>query len=170
MKRLVAAFLIGTLLLAGVSTSALARSKGRIGAFVTGGGNVILTSTFGRFAGDRVHISLNAHRFGTGAVRGRFILIQHSTNGGLIAHFAGQVTCLAVTGHVAQVTGVIKHGADNFGANPVGKLVAITVDDRGPGPGDMLGFATTVSGGSISACQAVPATLPVRDGDFMVHP
>ena len=108
---------------------------------VTGGGAGPLDS-------DRVQAELSARGTDSDA-KGRFNIVHHTPDG-VIAHLAGDVDCLAVTGYTAVVTGTITQGFDDLGIDPVGERVSLVIHDEIADSFDMdLSF---VSGHAIPPC------------------
>jgi len=125
---------------------------------VTGGG----AGTFpeGPFAGDRVQLNVTAS--------GRFDVVHKSSAGGVFAHLASTLDCVDVDGGSATMTGVITHGYDDFGIDPVGYRISIHVVDGEP---DVLGLNVQfLSGDPLQACTGSPLfLLPVSEGGFTLR-
>jgi hypothetical protein len=170
------------LLVAMPATSGLTKGSKGVSASVTGGGTVLLTvgSPAPFSTGDRLHISLTARAFPHGRACsterpcGQFLIVDQRASGLLVLRLKGNVTCANFSGHVANVTGIVKSGVTTPRTTSVlGRTVAITVNDNaGPGSADLVGLASSVFGGappSSGACPGVPANLTVTQGEFTVH-
>jgi hypothetical protein len=121
------------------------------------------------FVGDRVTIAVDA--FGSpsvgtmGTARGRFEVAHFDKTGGEFARFAGKVTCLAVHGSTAFITGEIErgHGPDVIG-DPVGQAFSITLADHGRA--DLAGLAPPSR--LAAGCSPVPLDTVIDQGDYTV--
>lgn len=137
------------------------------GSYVTGGGAGFIPENSPVFAGDRVQLEVTARAQPNGELVGHFNLVHHAADGRVSGHLTGYVDCLAVTGTVAVVTGVITAGFDPFDVDPVGHRVSWRVADGNPDE-----FAVDVdffSGHTIAPCTSDPVlTFTVEEGNFRV--
>ena len=123
-------------------------------------------------AGDSEDISVKANTAADGSVTGHFSVIHHLASGGISGNVSGDVTCMAVTGNIAQVSGVITKGKlpGVPGVDPIGARVAITVVDNGPA-GDGVGVDSSFAPfpHDVADCAFVPPFLTLSEGNFRVN-
>jgi hypothetical protein len=119
-----------------------------------------------------VQFDVTARVLPDGSVQGRFHGVRHLTSGGLEAHFEGDVTCLAVQGNVAMITGVATSGKvfalPDFAA--AGQEVAVTIIDNGKN--DMFALETSFAPfpHDITPCQVARTLFATNvEGGFVVH-
>ncbi|GIG67104.1 hypothetical protein [Phytomonospora endophytica] len=146
---------------AGPNASSPASKEMRLSG--SAGGN--LPAAFGQWAGDAVAFDIEAR-----GTTGTFDVSHRKPDGGFVAAFNGDITCLAVGGDVAVATGVITEGSADIPGQGVtdltGKKVAFTVLDDGRR--DRFFWQWEFLGAPINDCQG---TAPVWDpswGGFRV--
>lgn len=124
-----------------------------------------LPNAFGQWAGDDVAFDIDVR-----GLTGSFDVSHMKPDGGFVAEFNGDITCLAVGGPVAVATGVITEGTADIPGKGVtdltGQKVAFTVLDDGRH--DRFFWQWEFLGAPINDCQG---TAPVWDpswGGFKV--
>ncbi|MER7754947.1 hypothetical protein [Kitasatospora sp. NPDC097643] len=140
---------------------------------VQGKAGTVLTSEFRDFAGDPVHLELDARstrNTDPSATTGHFHVTHVHTDGRLVADFEGDITCLAVGGRDAIATGVVTGGqAPWFPDRPlIGQKVALTVQDNGR-HGDRIGWVWGMFGLPVSDCQGTVPFIRTTTGDLTVR-
>ena len=126
------------------------------GGVVTGhGAGVLLLPPF---TGDRVILDLEAP--------GRFDITHLDKAGEEFARLAGSITCVAVHGTTAFVSGVVEEGhTPDVVGDPVGQKFAITIADHGAN--DLIGVAPPSAVGL--PCSPVPLDTVIDEGGFTVR-
>jgi len=145
---------------------AAAPAKASPQSSVTAGGAVELPAEFGESAGDHVQLHVTARQGPDGSAQGRFSIV-HQRPPGLWARASGIVTCLAVSGDRAVVTGVITHGNLREGGDVSGDIATFTLSDRPEG--DTAGLAFSFWGIPIDPCEPLPTILTWSQGNITVH-
>lgn len=141
-------------------------------SMVVGAGTTTLGEGFPpQFLGDRVTVRLHAHTLHDQPARGSFIITHREPDGALFADLRGEITCLAVEGDHAVITGVITAARTPGlpgGDVHEGMLAAIVVQDGGR-DGDH--FAWTFGDPEVVPdCAELPVVAPatVEQGNFVV--
>lgn len=112
--------------------------------------------------------SFSAIRHRDGDVSGQFEL-KSAQDGGLRVH--GEVTCMAVTGNVARLGGVLTQSTD--AQFPAGTQVAWMIADNGEGandpPDQTSDFYVSGNPSRFCASQARLPLIPIEHGNLQVH-
>lgn len=133
---------------------------------VTAGGAVVLPALFDELAGDHVQLHVTARQRAYGGVQGRFSIVHHRPPG-VFGRGSGVVTCMAVNGNQAVVSGVLTHGTLSDGTDLSGHIGTFTLIDDGSN--DSVGFAFSFWGLPINPCQRADPFVDLDEGNITVH-
>jgi len=114
-----------------------------------------------RDTNDTRRLTIKAEPTNSGAADGR-VTFQHDNDPNGISRFKGTVTCLQVTGAVAQISGTVTRGETAAGAILTGKQYAFTIT-----LGDTQSFSLPRFAATIEPCSGGRAeTVAVTQGHY----
>jgi hypothetical protein len=145
---------------------------GAPGSLAVGAGTTTLGEGFpAQFQGDRVLVLVHARTLANQSHRGTFTITHSAPNGRLLAEVRGEITCLAVQGEQAVMTGVVTstRGTGLPGSDLRAGMAAVIVIRDG-GDSDFLAwsFGEMETASRCTNLSAV-AVAPVEQGNFVVH-
>lgn len=145
---------------------------GAPGSLAVGAGATTLGEGFpAQVQGDRVLVLVHARTLANQSHRGTFTITHNAPNGRLLAEVRGEITCLAVQGEQAVMTGVITSArATGLPNSELRAGMAASIVIRDGGDRDFLAW----SFGEMEVappCTNLPAVAvaPVEQGNFVVH-
>ncbi len=124
-------------------------------------GKKLVGTGISREPNDTRRLTVKAEPADGGSAEGR-VSFQHDNDPNGISRFKGTVTCLRITGAVAQISGTVTRGETAAGVVLTGKQYAFTVS-----LGDTQRFSLPRFGDTIAPCGGGrPETVAVTQGQF----